>query len=80
MAPLILDAYVRSGGGRSILSGPTSGLDDVSGKPLLIVLSGLHFGKKDSDTYNIEVQSATESKNCVDKKSVLDINSHLCLQ
>ena len=72
-------AYVRSGGGRSTLSGPTSGLDDVSGKPLLIVLSGLHFGKKDSDTYvTLRCNLRQESKNCVDgKKSVLDINSHL---
>jgi hypothetical protein len=79
LAPLILDAYVRSGGGRSTLSGPTSGLDDVSGKPLLIVLSGLHFGKKDSDTYvTLRCNLRQESKNCVDgKKIVLDINSHL---
>ena len=28
LAPLIIDAYVQGGDGRSTLSGPTSGLDD----------------------------------------------------
>ena len=72
LAPLILDAYVRSGGGRSTLSGPTSGLDDVTGKPLLIVLSGLHFGKKNSDTYvTLRCNLRQLSKNCVDGKNIV---------
>ena len=58
--------------GRSTLSGPTSGLDDVTGKPLLIVLSGLHFGKKNSDTYvTLRCNLRQLSKNCVDGKNIV---------
>ena len=66
---MIIDAYVQRGDGRS-LSGPTSGLDDVTGKPLLIVLRDCTW-KENSDIRNIAGNLRQLSKNCVGGKNIV---------